>query len=182
MNRLKHTKGPWSKSANGSVICKNHPVCDITHGDWGDEYPAIRLVGNSTCDFKAEAYMEKSSYGNVPTEESHANASLIAASPEMIDLLLHLYVNYEMPYGTMDIDTKKRFNEVIEKATGMTIEEIHHEATCYICKDKIESIAGNPSLWGVRLPYKGGDGKYREYHVGCLANIVDKSNGDSNEK
>jgi len=34
---------------------------------------------------------------------------------ELIKFLLHLYVNYEMPYGTMDIDTKKKFKELMDK-------------------------------------------------------------------
>ena len=35
---------------------------------------------------------------------------------EMFELLLHLYVNYELPYGMMDIETKSKFKNTIERA------------------------------------------------------------------
>ena len=35
---------------------------------------------------------------------------------EMFELLLHLHVNYELPYGMMDIETKSKFKNTIERA------------------------------------------------------------------
>ena len=35
---------------------------------------------------------------------------------EMSELLLHLYVNYKLPYGMMDIETKSKFKNTIERA------------------------------------------------------------------
>jgi len=55
------------------------------------------------------------------------NATLYAASSDMLEMLLHLYVNYELPYGVMDIETKSRFKNVIEKATGKKIKEVLNE-------------------------------------------------------
>lgn len=46
--------------------------------------------------------------------------------------------------------------------------------TCEICNKKIDDLSGNPNLWGVALPYKGGNGKIKYYHRGCVANIINK--------
>ena len=40
----------------------------------------------------------------------------LAMFDEMFELLLHLYVNYELPYGMMDIETKSKFKNTIERA------------------------------------------------------------------
>ena len=34
---------------------------------------------------------------------------------ELIKFIGHLYVNYHLPYGAMDIDTKKRLEEIRKK-------------------------------------------------------------------
>ena len=54
---------------------------------WGDDYPAIRLVGSSSLDMKAEAFMEQITYGEVNEETATANARLIAAAPKMLAAL-----------------------------------------------------------------------------------------------
>jgi hypothetical protein len=46
---------------------------------------------------------------------------------EMFELLLHLYVNYELPYGMMDIETKSKFKNTIERA-----KEIQEEGELWI--------------------------------------------------
>ena len=46
---------------------------------------------------------------------------------EMSELLLHLYVNYELPYGMMDIETKSKFKNTIERA-----KEIQEEGELWI--------------------------------------------------
>ena len=83
---MEYTKGPWSACHNGECSCKaiwcnDHPIAEVTAGKWGDDYPSIRLVGESSLDLKAEAYMEQMTYGEVPEEEAQANANLIAAAP-----------------------------------------------------------------------------------------------------
>ncbi|MHA1342380.1 MAG: hypothetical protein ACTSQG_00205 [Promethearchaeota archaeon] len=50
------------------------------------------------------------------TEESKANDRLIAAAPEMLDLLLDFYINYDIPHKLFDVNTKKRFRDIIKKA------------------------------------------------------------------
>jgi hypothetical protein len=89
-----HTPGPWFYCGceSGGCSCltvsgKDAPVAVITGGVWGDDFPSIRLVGNSSLDLKAEAYMEQISYGEVPMEEAKANARLIAAAPSMLEAL-----------------------------------------------------------------------------------------------
>jgi hypothetical protein len=87
---MKHTPGPWSACHNGECQCKtvmgnDYPVATITSGNWGDDYPSIRLVGDSSLELKAEAYMEQITYGKVSEETAVANARLIAASPELLE-------------------------------------------------------------------------------------------------
>ena len=94
----KFTPGPWHACHDGkcpcaTVMAEEFPVATITRGDWGDEYPAIRLVGESSFDMKAEAYIERITYGCVSDELAAANVRLIASAPDRHDqlcaLLLH---------------------------------------------------------------------------------------------
>ncbi len=89
-----HTPGPWHTCREGKCSCftvmsDHHPVAQITHGDWGDEYPAIRLVGPSL-DQRAEAYMEQITYGSVGDAAARANWRLIAAAPDLLEALKSL--------------------------------------------------------------------------------------------
>lgn len=87
-----HTPGPWHTCNKAECSCftvmsDHHPVAQVTHGDWGDDFPAIRLVGRSSLDQKAEAYMEQFTYGSVGEDRARANWRLIAAAPDLLDAL-----------------------------------------------------------------------------------------------
>ena len=86
---MSHTPGPWSTCQHGRCKCKlvsgeHHPIAQIISGDWGDEYPDVRLVKREgqigQC---AEAYIEKLVYGTIDENVAQANACLIAAAPEL---------------------------------------------------------------------------------------------------
>ena len=96
MENLKHTPGPWT----------------CIFQEFG-----IKIMPGKGC--KQIAVVKHTENHNI---ENIHNAKLISAAPEMLELLLHFYVNYELPYGSMDIQTKQRFKNVIEKATGMKID------------------------------------------------------------
>lgn len=86
-----HTPGPWSHHVDiackcGYVSASDHPVAKVISGDWGDDYPSIRLVGGSL-ERVAEAYMDQITYGRIDQAEADANARLIAAAPELLDAL-----------------------------------------------------------------------------------------------
>ena len=75
--------GTWSACRDGKCSCKvvmsdHYPVATVTHGEWGDEYPAIRSV-----DGKVEAYMHRDVYGTVSEDAARRNALLIAAAPDL---------------------------------------------------------------------------------------------------
>ena len=63
MPLIEHTPLPWRACNDGEcsclqIWCKDHPIAEVISGDWGDDYPSIRLVGESSLDLKAEAYLE----------------------------------------------------------------------------------------------------------------------------
>jgi cell division septum initiation protein DivIVA len=43
------------------------------------------------------------------------NDGLEQQKEELIEFIQHLYVNYHLPYGAMDIQTKKKFEEIKNK-------------------------------------------------------------------
>lgn len=54
-------------------------------------------------------------YNGLEPEITDYVAALEQANQELIEFFLHLYVNYEMPYGTMDIKTKLKFKYLMSK-------------------------------------------------------------------
>src|SRR5580698_5669447 len=91
MSEPKFTPGPWSLcgAERGGCECFNigapdHPIAEVTHGEWGDQYVNIRLIDDPKGVGKlAEAFMDHLWYGNVEDEQARSNAYLIAAAPEM---------------------------------------------------------------------------------------------------
>lgn len=86
------TPGPWHSCRDGGckctiVSCDDYPVANVVKGAWGDDYPSIRLTGNSL-DLKAEAYMEKITYGEVAEAEALGNRALIREAPTDIAALI----------------------------------------------------------------------------------------------
>jgi hypothetical protein len=99
-------------------MCDHYPVAQVTHGDWGDEYPAIRLVGDSSFDRKAEAYMEMINYGTVSDATARANWHLISAAPELLAALQLVVDTYGFDSST-DSSIWRTALAAIAKATGV---------------------------------------------------------------
>jgi hypothetical protein len=55
----------------------------------------------------------------------------------------------------------------------------YHGKPCTLCGEFINSLAGNPSLWGVLLPRHGGNGKLFVYHFGCVSDAIARLNTHS---
>lgn len=79
MGEANHTPLPWNACCNKchTIMSAHGPIAKITAGDWGDDYPSIRLVGDSSLSLKAEPYMAQITYGHVAKETAEANAALI---------------------------------------------------------------------------------------------------------
>ncbi len=91
-----HSPGPWSACHDGKCSCgfistADHPVAKVESGEWGDDYPAVKIVpserGLTGTSFEVTAYMEQVGYGRIDPEVAQQNAQLIAMSPEMLVLL-----------------------------------------------------------------------------------------------
>ena len=122
-----YTPGPWKACNDGDCGCgfvsaNGHPICQVTSGDWGDEYPSIRLVGNGTLDSRAEAYIDKVVYGHVAPDTAKANASLIAAAPDLLEALKELFnpQYWNDQYGRYDypLEASQAARAAIAKAEG----------------------------------------------------------------
>ena len=111
MARLKnYSPGPWKACRDGECSCgfiwstpADHPVAKVESGEWGDDYPAVRIVPSehslTGTSFEVTAYMEQIGYGQIDPEVAQQNARLIALSPEMFELLqLGLTLQTEKEY------------------------------------------------------------------------------------
>lgn len=89
----KAAAGPWNACHDGECPCKqvwhsDFPVAEVTHGDWGDEYPAMRFAENGGLHgTTVEAFMEKMVYGSVGKELATANAQFIALARTALPIL-----------------------------------------------------------------------------------------------
>ena len=95
----KFTKGPWKVCGKGDCPCNtvgsdHHPIATVESGEWGDSYPAIRLIGTSL-EHKYEAYIERMNYGRIDKEEAKANLHLIAAAPALYEALQAMILTWE---------------------------------------------------------------------------------------
>ena len=88
---MKSTPGPWHACGNGKCACKqvwspDYPVAKVECGKWGDDYVSIRLTGESLL-LKAEPFMDQITYGEISEDVAEANARLIAAAPDLLEVL-----------------------------------------------------------------------------------------------
>lgn len=100
MGNLKHTKGEWRIEEN--CWADNHVAIN------GDNWDCFAMVVT-----KMDGALEKEK-----SIEGEANARLIAAAPEMLECLIEIYKN--SAYHQHNPKTIK----LIEKATGLSIEEV----------------------------------------------------------
>lgn len=49
---------------------------------------------------------------------------------------------------------------------------VSKDGDCFICKGTTSAHAGNPMHWPMHLLYKGGNGKKRTYHLGCVIDAI----------
>ena len=103
MSKLKHTPGPWVKDYHGTI---GH----------------IKTLCNPHVHTKTIIKYRYSMCEEILTEEEiQANARLIAAAPEMLEALIE---QYKWLYSKAYYQTAELLKPAIEKATGMSIEEV----------------------------------------------------------
>lgn len=95
-----HTPGPWKYNKERSAI--------VSETAWLVE-PSEEL------DTQGIPLDVLSLYGAMGGEDTQADARLIAAAPDMLAILKHLYHNVD---GQIDMKTWKNIIDAIEKAEG----------------------------------------------------------------
>ena len=103
MSKLQHTPGPWAIDYHGTI---GH--IKTLHNPEEHTKTVIKYRYNLCEEILTE-------------EEIQANARLIVAAPEMLEVLINvygLYLEYDICWDNRPI------KQVIEKATGMSIEEV----------------------------------------------------------
>ena len=104
MSKLKHTPGPWVK-------------------DYGHTEGHIKTLHNPKVHTETVIKYRYNMCEEILTEEEiEANARLISAAPEMLEALIKIYNN-----GNINGFEYVIIEEVIERATGLSIEEILNE-------------------------------------------------------
>ena len=102
--KLKHTPGPW-RAKRFSVIKSN----------------GYKITQNRPAGAAPEAWEEID-------KTYEANARLIAAAPEMLEALIEAYIHNNhwgsANYHRFSEDLEFKMKNIIEKATGMSIEEV----------------------------------------------------------
>jgi len=113
MSKLKHTPGPWVKNKYLLKDCLKYGISESNSSMLND-------IADLKGAFKTE-------------EERESNARLIAAAPEMLEELILAYNNIKGYAKRIPIDSEIYYEmngilsdlkEIIEKATGMSIEEV----------------------------------------------------------
>ena len=111
---MKHTKGPWVK-------------------DYGQTVGHIKTLCNPEVHTKTVIKYRYDLCEEILTEEEiEANARLISCAPEMLDMIINDYKFFVLwSENNTDESLKRRLEkkvsdkkELIEKATGSTIEEV----------------------------------------------------------
>ena len=120
---MNHTPGTWTACYGGGgrdvvVMCEDYPVAIVTSGEWGDEFPNIRLRPREDgMGSHAEAFTEMIVYGDVGKEIAKANARLVAAAPDLLDaLMLYRIADVDMVYEEPELG-----KEVLERARIATV-------------------------------------------------------------
>jgi hypothetical protein len=136
----KFSRGPWGTCHLGKCKCKqvwtvpgDHPVATVEAGEWGDEYPSLRITGDSL-DQKVEPFIDMIAYGEIDEETAIANARLIAAAPELYEALESL-----LEYCSLSFDNdREKYEDEARRALDIAIDgNIEEEKEIQAISDKL---------------------------------------------
>lgn len=89
--------GQWHCCNKGECSCvtvmtDDYPIARCESGNWGDEYPAIRVKDFPSIEGKVEveAYMERMDYGYIEPSLAKANIKFIQSAPMMMEVIEEL--------------------------------------------------------------------------------------------
>lgn len=58
-----------------------------------------------------------------------------------------------------------------------TLYEVRTDGLCFICQKPTQNLSPDPSKWRIDLPFNGGNGLTRQYHQGCIVELIHKHFG-----
>lgn len=133
----KYTPTPWHLCKNGECKCltiwgNNHPVTKIYSGKWGDEFPSVRIIGDSSLSLKAEPFIDMIAYGEISEETAKANAKLI------IEAVNNYTLNDNDKIKLNDIVWYKENNN-IKKSLAKVISK-HNDIYCILLLNNTKKI------------------------------------------
>lgn len=117
-----YTPGPWELCGEGTCCCltisgKDHPIAKVTVGEWGDEFPNLRVEGPILAR-QAIPFIDRIAYGNVDRHTAQCNAHLIAAAPDLEKALSQLVRAIRYTSGVSLEFALKEADAAIAKATS----------------------------------------------------------------
>lgn len=63
------------------------------------------------------------------------------------------------------------------KRIANTLYEVRTDGLCFICRKPTQNLSPDPSKWRIDLPFNGGNGLTRQYHQGCIVELIHKHFG-----
>lgn len=127
---FKGSKFPWNlspaihriySSPNDNHIDSGHDVCNVTVGDWGDQYPVIKCVGSDLMgQYKVDTEMIV--YGHTPKEIAQANALMIKHCGELFKACVN-FINKVESGRARSTESYNEMKRAVELSLGLIKEE-----------------------------------------------------------
>jgi hypothetical protein len=143
---------------------------------WWSHTGYCNLSSNNANDCIDNNFSKFRELDNRRNKMSHtAKVNLIA------DQEVQFFAGYDVNIHDIITISLNGIGQVVEVVTAKAVytkKGIHPLAPetdlCQICKGRVDNHAGDPSKWGICLPYHNGRGEQKTYHMGCVTEVIEK--------